>query len=181
MEALKKNRKRIISFKLAKKLIFLLILVFLFDFFFFPMPVLANEAVERAEIINMINEIDFSKKNSTEPVIINHLPENSVWETKKTTFHTITAYNSEVGQTDSTPCITANGFDLCEHGLEDTIAANFLRFGTKVRIPDLFGDRVFIVRDRMNRRYSNRVDIWMTEKQDAKNFGVKIAKVEVLK
>jgi 3D (Asp-Asp-Asp) domain-containing protein len=92
----------------------------------------------------------------------------------------ITAYNSEVAQCDDSPCITANGFNVCEHGVEDTIAANFLKFGTKVKIPDLFGDRVFIVRDRMNPKHDNRVDIWMKEKVDAKQFGVKLARIEVV-
>jgi 3D (Asp-Asp-Asp) domain-containing protein len=93
----------------------------------------------------------------------------------------ITAYNSEAGQTDNSPCITANNFNVCEYGVEDTIAANFLPFGAKVRIPELFGGRVFIVRDRMNRRFTNRVDVWMIERPDAVKFGVKVAKVEILK
>ncbi len=97
-----------------------------------------------------------------------------------TSQHVITAYNSEAAQTDSSPCITANGFNVCEHGVEDTIGANFLKLGTKVRIPELFGDQIFVVRDRMNKRFSNRVDVWMIEKQDALKFGVKNAKIEVL-
>ena len=98
----------------------------------------------------------------------------------RTSFHTLTAYNSEVAQTDDTPCITANGFDVCAHGIEDTIAANFLKFGTKVRIPELFGDRIFVVRDRMNRRYPDRVDVWMLNKSDAIKFGVRRATIEVI-
>lgn len=98
----------------------------------------------------------------------------------RTSEHVITAYNSEAAQTDSSPCITASGFNVCEHGLEDTIGANFLKLGTKVRIPELFGDQVFVVRDRMNKRYSNRIDVWMVEKEDALKFGVKTAKIEVL-
>ncbi|OGF27868.1 hypothetical protein A2477_01575 [Candidatus Falkowbacteria bacterium RIFOXYC2_FULL_47_12] len=93
---------------------------------------------------------------------------------------TITSYNSEAGQTDDSPCITANGFNVCEHGIEDTIAANFLKFGTKVRMPALFGDRVFMVRDRMNERYSDRVDVWMVNKADSKAFGVRRAEIQVL-
>lgn len=98
----------------------------------------------------------------------------------RTSFHTLTAYNSEPGQTDDTPCITANNFDVCAHGIEDTIAANFLKFGTKVRIPELFGDRIFIVRDRMNRRYPERVDVWMLSKTEARQFGVKRATIEII-
>jgi 3D (Asp-Asp-Asp) domain-containing protein len=95
--------------------------------------------------------------------------------------HSMTAYTSEVAQTDSSPCTTANGFNVCKHGIEDTVAANFLPFGSKVKIPDLFGDRVFIVRDRMNSRYSERVDVWMKSKPDALQFGVRTARIVVLK
>lgn len=111
-------------------------------------------------------------------------PEEKVLEAEvrviRTSTHVLTAYNSEVAQTDDTPCITANGFDVCAHGIEDTIAANFLKFGTKVRIPELFGDRIFIVRDRMNKRYPDRVDVWMLNKSDAIKFGVKRAVIEVV-
>ena len=95
-----------------------------------------------------------------------------------------TAYNSDVRQTDSTPCITANGFDLCafyqEKGYGNTIAANFLPMGAQVRFPELFGDKVFIVRDRMNARYGyGRVDVWMPEHAEAKTFGAKYTKMEI--
>lgn len=93
---------------------------------------------------------------------------------------TLTAYNSLPEQTDDTPCITANGFDLCKHWTEDTVAANFLKFGTKVRIPELFGDRIFVVRDRMNKRFSDRVDVWFKDKQDARQFGKRTAVVEIV-
>jgi len=89
-----------------------------------------------------------------------------------------TAYSSDVWQTDDTPCIPASGYDLCAHyekyGEGDTIAANFLPLGTKVRFPEFYGDKVFIVRDRMNARYGyGRIDIWMPTYNEAKTFGVK--------
>lgn len=87
----------------------------------------------------------------------------------------ITAYSSEVGQTDSTPFTTASG-TMVHRGV---IAANFLPIGTRVRLPDLYGDEVFIVEDRMNARYNKRVDIWMEETADAKNFGVNWTTIEV--
>ncbi len=94
--------------------------------------------------------------------------------------YTMTAYNSEVAQCDASPCITANGFNVCEHGIEDTVAANFLKFGTEIRIPELFGDKIFVVRDRMNARYTNRVDVWLLHKDNAIDFGVKYPLIEVL-
>jgi len=87
----------------------------------------------------------------------------------------ITAYSSEVGQTDDTPFITASGTTV----REGVVAANFLRIGTKVRIPELFGNKVFTVEDRMNPRYDYRMDIWMAETGDAWEFGIKHATIEV--
>lgn len=86
-------------------------------------------------------------------------------------YMTVTAYNSEVAQCDSTPCITADGFNLCEHNQEDVIATNILPFGTKVMFPELFGDRIFTVHDRMNAKYSYRADVWMRDHGDAIQFG----------
>jgi 3D (Asp-Asp-Asp) domain-containing protein len=99
-----------------------------------------------------------------------------------------TAYSSDVGQTDSTPCIPAmSKFNLCENfaatGIEDTIAANFLPLGTKVRFPDTYGDQIFVVRDRMNSKYNGqyRIDFWKSNRTSAVHFGVQRVKMEVLK
>lgn len=94
---------------------------------------------------------------------------------------TSTAYSSEPAQTDDTPCITANGFDVCENNIENVVAANFLKFGTKVKIPDLFGDRIFTVQDRMNTKYNKRMDLWMTSKTRAKTYGIRYVKIEIVK
>ncbi|TAL50716.1 hypothetical protein EPN81_01910 [Patescibacteria group bacterium] len=90
----------------------------------------------------------------------------------------LTAYTSEVGQTDDTPCITASGLDVCERDMENIVAANFLPLGTRVKIPELYGDRVFYVEDRMNARYNYKMDIWMKNLTDAKTFGVKYVTIE---
>jgi|SaaInlStandDraft_7_1057024.scaffolds.fasta_scaffold54490_2 3D (Asp-Asp-Asp) domain-containing protein len=86
-----------------------------------------------------------------------------------------TAYNSLPGQTDSTPFTTASG-TTTRHGV---IAANFLPFGTRVKIPEIYGDQVFIVEDRMNARYWHKVDIWMEGYDDAIEFGIKNITIEV--
>ena len=91
----------------------------------------------------------------------------------------ITAYTSDVYQTDDSPCVTASGLDVCDRNIENVVAANFLPIGTRVRIPELFGDRVFYVEDRMNARYYYKMDIWMRELEAAKTFGVQYATIEV--
>lgn len=89
----------------------------------------------------------------------------------------ITAYTSTPGQTDSTPFIGASG----KHVYDGMIAANWLPFGTKVKIPALYGDKVFTVDDRMNSRYGyGRMDIWLdTTRTEALKFGVKRVEVQI--
>lgn len=88
----------------------------------------------------------------------------------------VTAYSSTSDQTDSTPFITASGTDV----RDGVIACNFLRFGTKVRFPQLYGEKIFVVEDRMAARNSHKMDIWFVTREQAKQFGIKIAKVEIL-
>jgi 3D (Asp-Asp-Asp) domain-containing protein len=88
----------------------------------------------------------------------------------------VTAYSSTPDQTDNTPFITAWG----TYVHDGIVAANFLPFGTKIKIPELFGDKIFIVEDRMNKKYWHRIDVWFPEKQDAIEFGVKIAKIQII-
>ncbi len=88
--------------------------------------------------------------------------------TKKIFIVTVTGYSSSYDETDETPYITASG-DFVNDGIA---ASNFLPFGTKIKIPSLFGDKVFIVKDRMNKRYYFRIDIWFPTKEEALNFGI---------
>lgn len=103
-------------------------------------------------------------------------PAHSSEPAKRTMRVATTAYTSDPRETDSTPFTTANGSQV----RDGIIAANFLPFGTRVRIPDHFGDKVFEVHDRMNARYTQRVDIWMLTKKDAKQWGVRNVKIEIL-
>lgn len=89
----------------------------------------------------------------------------------------ITAYSSTVWQTDDTPFITAAGTDV----RDGIIANNYLPFGSKVRIPEIYGDKVFVVEDRMSWQKGNyHFDIWFSDYWQALNFGAKKAYVEVL-
>ncbi len=96
----------------------------------------------------------------------------------------ITAYTSTPDQTDDSPFIAATG----KHVHDRMIAANGLPFGTIIKIPELYGDKEFVVEDRMNKRYycyttgnkRCRMDVWLdTSKKEAKKFGVKKLKVEI--
>lgn len=120
--------------------------------------------------------VDDAIKKDSFPIAQNREPLQTVWVVA-------TAYSSEAAQTDDTPCIPADGYDLCAHyeefGEGNTIAANFLPLGAQVKIPELYGDKVFIVHDRMNKRYgAGRIDIWMPSREEAVAFGVKRFKIE---
>lgn len=109
-------------------------------------------------------------------IAVNELIPADQVDARYTTSRVVTAYTSTPDQTDSTPFITANG----TYVHDGIIAANWLKFGTRVRIPDMFGDKVFIVADRMNTRFDDRADIWMADYQSARNFGLRRLTIEVL-
>ena len=88
----------------------------------------------------------------------------------------VTAYNSLPEQTDDTPFITASN----THTRDGIVATNSLPFGSIVRFPDVYGDKEFVVEDRMNKRYYYQMDIWMEHKVDAINFGSQFLKMEIL-
>ncbi len=93
------------------------------------------------------------------------------------------AYSSTPYQTDDSPFTTANG----EHVYWGGVAANIvdtngrnIPFGTKLMIPDLFGDQIFTINDRMNRRYKNNLDVWFSNTADAREFGRKTIKIVIV-
>lgn len=86
----------------------------------------------------------------------------------------VTAYSSTPDQTDDTPFITASGAFV----RDGIAAANFLPFGTKIRLPEAFGEKIFIVEDRMKR--NNLLDLWFPTRQEAWAFGVQKLKMEIL-
>ncbi len=75
------------------------------------------------------------------------------------------------------PLVTASG----TRSRDGVVAANFLKFGTKIKIPALFGDKVFTVEDRMSSKYNNTVDVLVSSRNEAFNFGVKRAYIEIVK
>ncbi len=87
---------------------------------------------------------------------------------KKIMFLTITGYSSSPDETDNDPWITAYN-TLARDGI---VASNILPFGTKIRIPSLFGDEIFVVEDKMNPRYGENLDIWFPTKWQAQQFGI---------
>lgn len=86
---------------------------------------------------------------------------------------TVTAYSADIAQTDSTPNITASnkkvapGYVALSRDLEKDYG---LKFGDMVHL-DGFG--TFEFQDRMHKRKTRQVDIFMEQKKDAVQFGIK--------
>ncbi len=104
-------------------------------------------------------------------------------KTLKVDYIDITAYRPVFEECDSDPLVTADGTYIpAVVDKVNIVASNNMPFGTKFRIPDHFGDKVFEVRDRMNARYTKRVDILMTgTKKEVNQWGLKRqAKIEII-
>jgi len=80
----------------------------------------------------------------------------------------LTAYSSSPDETDDTPYITASGGKV----RKGIVATNILPLYSTIQIPEIFGDELFIVEDRMHYRKTNFVDVWMPSKEIAKEFGI---------
>ena len=89
----------------------------------------------------------------------------------------VTGYSSTSWETDDDPFITAAG-TLVREGI---VANNMLPIGTKIKIPELFGDRIFVVEDRMNwEKGKYQIDIWFPDYWQALNFGARRTYIEIL-
>ena len=120
---------------------------------------------------------------AADPVVSPLLAEkNQHYEVKSETIRVVTAYNvGDPSQTDDTPCISANGENICRALAEGEMrcAANFVPLGSRLHV-DKVG--VCLVTDRMNKRYRNRVDIAMQkdEHRKALRFGRQKLQVKIL-
>ena len=127
------------------------------------LPIVQNNSLVSANPITAPKQPTIAAK----PTIIYQIKEMMV---------SATAYSSTPDQTDSTPFITALGTTV----RDGIIAANFLPFGTKIKIPEIYGDKIFVVEDRMNRRYWHTIDVWFPDRQSALEFGFKKVKIQIL-
>ncbi|MFN0150643.1 MAG: 3D domain-containing protein [bacterium] len=88
---------------------------------------------------------------------------------------TMTAYSSDVAQTDADPHITATGttvrpgvIALSRDLLRDYTPGAPFRYGDRVFIE---GHGEFIVEDTMHPRWTHRVDLWSESREEAVQFG----------
>ena len=159
----------------AKHLITIIAIIILWQFTF-PQPVAAAYAAPISEPLPVENELDVIEPESTEILKAPVIEDKPIPEAKRIMQVPVTAYSSTPDQTQGDPFTTASGSRV----RDGIIAANFLPIGTKVRFPDYYGNKVFVVEDRMNARYWQRADIWMETREEAKQWGVRYTTIEIL-
>lgn len=132
--------------------------------------------------LNLLNPIEIQINHKNLPIGDSLVESPAVHSVRKQVSSKIsvwaTAYTSDPGETDDTPFITASG-SIVRDGI---VASNFLPLGTKLMIPKYYGNKEFVVEDRMNSRYNDQpiIDIWFDEKTDAKMFGKRMVVIELL-
>jgi len=134
-------------------------------------------AISQEMIVN--NELSGDNFEVQEKIIdaVEQLPIAGKREAKKTFYLTVTAYSSTVDQCDGDPFTTASG-ETVHDGI---IAYNYLPFGTKVRFPEMFPEKVFEVQDRLRAGASTYLaDLWMETREEAIQWGAKVLKIEIL-
>jgi len=116
----------------------------------------------------------FLQSNSLLPISSPSSPANQI---KGKVRVVVTAYSSSPWETDDNPLVTAAG-TMVRDGI---VANNYLPIGTKIRIPELYGDKIFVVEDRMSwKKGDYQIDIWFPSYRAAKNFGAKKTYIEIL-
>ncbi len=136
-------------------------------------PFITNKSTVESSTLRFTNQIESSLLLAQNSLSLKITEDES---SKKTIKVLITAYSSSPEETDETPLITASG----SYVRPGVVAANFLAFGTKVRLPEIFGDQIFIVEDRLHEKNNDRVDIWFPSKEEALRFGAQISEMEIL-
>jgi len=163
----------------VKHIIIVLLTILVWEFSF-PQPVVAYEInTNENKNLSQYFQEQWSISLSDFSEVTPRLPEISDKpqpEAKKSMSITVTAYSSTPDQCSGDPFITASGTRV----RDGIIAANFLPIGTKVRFPEKFGNKIFVVEDRMSQRYWHHADIWIETKEQAKEWGVKHITIEIL-
>jgi len=134
----------------------------------------ASDAREISESLE--ESISFVQENSLLPVSVSTAVRTEAVPNRRLKIVTVTAYSSTVDQTDADPFITAAG-TVVRDGI---VATNILPFGTRIKLPELYGERIFVVEDKMHPRNGSSIDIWFSERWQALDFGVKRTYIEIL-
>ncbi len=143
----------------------------------FPTIQPAAAAAPPPTSVNSLADIQQTVVAPANTELVSKLPAVSDKPVKKRLVVRASAYSSTKDQTDGDPFTAASGQKVHD----GMIAMNGMPFGTEIRIPDYYGDKVFTVGDRMHRRWGNKkIDIWMTTRAEAIQWGIRTVTIEIL-
>jgi len=138
------------------------------------LPVLGPGTQREEAQLLVEDKLSFAQDNTLLPVSNPTAPEAKVVSRVPVV---VTAYSSTVWETDSDPFVTAAGTWV----RDGIVANNLLPFGTKVRLPEIYGDKIFVVEDRMSSKKGNyHFDVWFPSYWEAKEFGAQQTYIEIL-
>ena len=148
-----------------------------FTFYYYPNKFLKQSIIMDLKLDYLISEIAILNKDVDKF-------ENEIQNMKKKKVRsisvTITAYTSTKDQCDDTPFITASNIRVRKGiiALSRDIEKDFgLKFGDKVEIKGL---GIFEFQDRMNKRWTRKVDIFMLCREKAIKFGNRKGELRIL-
>lgn len=103
---------------------------------------------------------------------------NYIWKSRQVT---VSAYNSTEAQTDGLPTLAAWSDTLVPGMKSIAVSRDLIGLGldhnTQVKIEGM--DGIFLVKDKMGRRWTNRIDIYMGENvARAREWGVQELEIE---
>lgn len=135
---------------------------------------------ESVGCIKVDDVCDFTDKATKDKTALEEKLGRPLQESVTGKLHSVSAYTSRVQETDATPCISADGSNICERYAkgEKICATNDYPLGSVLAIQGLGR---CIVRDRMNKRYTGtgRIDWYMGHDLiSAKAWGIKSLQVE---
>jgi len=84
----------------------------------------------------------------------------------------ITAYSSDIEQTDSSPWLTSLGDSAC-FGIVALSQDLLDKFGYECQVFLPQFNMRFVVKDCMPEKWKNRIDVWLPSKFNAQLFGIK--------
>ena len=95
----------------------------------------------------------------------------------------ITIYYAIAAQTDSTPLITASGYNIVGDDKIIAVSRDLLKefpYGTKVEVccSGCYYEGEYVVEDTMNKRFTNRIDILTTPEQEYGKWKGSLEKIE---
>lgn len=131
-----------------------------------------NPAIQASTVTSVTNPAASTAKSKVPP---------------KTYVVSASGYNAVRGQTDASPCRAASGLNICTTDLNivaanicDSHGNNIIPLHTAIKIPSLYGDTIFFVEDRMNKRYCNNIDVLLPDYASAMNLGRRIVRIEIV-